>query len=133
MQRLVSVATVGFAVIVAGFAWFYAGAVRCGDACSATASTWDHAWDSWQWSLIMWLGIALLVLSFATVLAAAAGRLRLATAAVALWAGAAVILCDLIVSSSREVGYSLWLWLALGLVLTGGCPAIARSRLTTTT
>jgi hypothetical protein len=128
MKALLSVAAVGFSVIVAGFAWFYGGAVRCDESCSVTAASWSESWDAWQWSLIMWLGVALLAFALATALAASRGRRRLATASVALWAGAAVVLCDLITSSSSEVGPDLWLWLALGFVLMCGFALPARPR-----
>ena len=129
MPRWLSAAAVGYSFCLAGFAWFFGGVQRCFESCIAHSDPrapslrWARFTDAWQWSAIVWLGLAALVL--ATAMAALVWRDRRApsVAAAGAWGAAALALTVLVASASTDTGVGLWLWVAPGVALVGATVA----------
>ena len=127
--RWLSAAAVAYSFCLAGFAWFFGGVHRCFEDCiphsdsRAATLRWSSFTDAWQWSAIVWLGLAALVL--ATAMAALVWReRRVQSVAVAgAWGAAALALTVLVASASSDTGFGLWFWIAPGVVLVGATVA----------
>jgi hypothetical protein len=129
LPRWLSAAAVAYSFWLAGFAWFFGGVQRCFEHCYrhsdpyAASFGWSAFRDAWQWPVIVWLGMALLVL--ATVMALLVWRDRRAQsmAAAGAWTAAALALTVLVASASTDTGIDPTAWTAAGAALVGATVA----------
>lgn len=120
---------VAYSLCVAGFAWFFAGLQRCDESCaqrsdpSAASLDWARFSDAWQWTAIVWLGVAGVLLAGVMAALVWRGRAVVSAGAACLWVVAAACLGTLVNGASSNTGADLLMWLVLGVALVVGTVA----------
>jgi hypothetical protein len=129
MPRWLSAVAVAYSFCLAGFAWFVGGVQRCFESCmehsdpGAQSLGWARFTDAWQWSAIVWLGLAALVLAAAMAVLVWRDRRAPSVAAAGAWGIAALALTLLVASASMDTGLGLSFWVAPGAALVGATVA----------
>ncbi len=104
---------VGWSTCAAWVAWIVGG-LACDESCGGPAAAWTDSADAWQWTAIVALGVALLVLSIVLWWAAKSGRPAVAWPAAITWIACGVALV-LLMSVAHDNGPTLRNLLLLGI------------------
>ena len=129
LPRWLSAAAVAYSFWLAGFAWLLGGVERCFEHCRrhtdahAASLDWARFWDAWQWPVVVWLGVALLVLAAAMAVLIWRDRRAHALAAAGAWLAAALALTLLVASASPDTGIDPTLWMLAGAALVSATVA----------